>query len=157
MDNYEITEQWIWMLEEVLEVVAIAAVVIIAAVLVYRRKVNDTNKRSQIVLTALEKGAGDVPEEVLTSLNPPQKSVKQRLLIKLLWGVIMSLTGLGILITGLILSQNEQVIDVEDAVGLIILGVPLLAVGVAFLAYYFVARKSLRHEIEAEEKELANR
>ena len=157
MDNYEITEQWIWMLEDVLKVVAIAAVVIIAAVLSYRRKLNETNKHSQIVLTAIEKGAGGVPEEVLKSLNSPQKSIKQRLLIKLLWGVICSLTGLGILITGLILSRNEQVIDVENAMFLIIFGVPLLAVGMAFLAYYFVARKSLRHEIEAEEREIANR
>jgi len=157
MDNYEITAQWVWMLEEVLEVVVIAAVVIIAAVLSYRRKLNETNKRSQIVLTALEKGAGDVPEEVLKSLTPQHKSIKQRLLIKLLWGVICSLTGLGVLITGFILSQNKQVIDGEDAMALIIFGVPLLAVGVAFLAYYFVARKSLQREIEAEERELANR
>ena len=36
---------------------------------------------------------------------------------------------------------------------LMVLGAALSAVGVAFLIYYFVARRTMQHEIEAEEHE----
>ena len=40
---------------------------------------------------------------------------------------------------------------------LMVLGAALSAVGVAFLIYYFVARRTMRHEIEAEGHEAETR
>lgn len=121
---------------------------IMIAILVYRHKVNATNKRTQIILTALEKNEGSVPEELLKSLNEPKKSTKERLLWKLLWGILGCLTGLGLIIATIVEHYANQCFDTE----LLIYGLVVLAAGVAFLVYYFVGRRALQAEIEAEER-----
>ncbi len=121
---------------------------IMIAILVYRHKVNATNKRTQIILTALEKNEGSVPEELLKSLNEPKKSTKERLLWKLLWGILGCLTGLGLIIATIVEYYANQCFDTE----LLIYGLVVLAAGVAFLVYYFVGRRALQAEIEAEER-----
>ena len=131
----------------------IAAVLVLSlpiwiAILVYRHKVNATNKRTQIILTALENNEGSVPEELLKSLNEPKKSTKERLLWKLLWGILGCLTGLGLIIATIVEYYANQCFDTE----LLIYGLVVLAAGVAFLVYYFVGRRALQAEIEAEER-----
>ena len=135
----------------------IAAVLVLSlpiwiAILVYRHKVNATNKRTQIILTALEKNEGSVPEELLKSLNEPKKSTKERLLWKLLWGILGCLTGLGLIIATIVEYYANQCFDTE----LLIYGLVVLAAGVAFLVYYFVGRRALQAEIEAEEQKKKN-
>ena len=125
---------------------------IMIAILVYRHKVNATNKRTQILLTALEKNEGSVPEELLKSLNEPKKSTKERLLWKLLWGILGCLTGLGLIIATIVEYYANQCFDTE----LLICGLVVLAAGVAFLVYYFVGRRALQAEIEAEEQKKKN-
>lgn len=121
---------------------------IMIAMLIYRHKVNDTNMRAKVILAAMDKYPGAVPEELINSLNKPQKSVKERLLGKLLWGCLFSLSGLAIVATALF----SRVFDS----GMFVFGILLLAVGVAFLIYYFVGRRQLRTQIEAEEQKLLN-
>lgn len=125
---------------------------IMIAILVYRHKVNATNKRTQIILTALEKNEGTVPEELLKSLNEPKKSTKERLLWKLLWGILGCLTGLGLIIATIVEYYANQCFDTE----ILIYGLVVLAAGVAFLVYYFVGRRALQAEIEAEEQKKKN-
>ena len=125
---------------------------IMIAILVYRHKVNATNKRTQIILTALEKNEGSVPEELLKSLNEPKKSTKERLLWKLLWGILGCLTGLGLIIATIVEYYANQCFDTE----ILIYGLVVLAAGVAFLVYYFVGRRALQAEIEAEEQKKKN-
>ena len=125
---------------------------IMIAILVYRHKVNATNKRTQIILTALEKNEGSVPEELLKSLNEPKKSTKERLLWKLLWGILGCLTGLGLIIATIVEYYANGGFDTE----LLICGLVVLAAGVAFLVYYFVGRRALQAEIEAEEQKKKN-
>ena len=125
---------------------------IMIAILVYRHKVNATNKRTQIILTALEKNEGSVPEELLKSLNEPKKSTKERLLWKLLWGILGCLTGLGLIIATIVEYYANECFDTE----LLIYGLVVLAAGVAFLVYYFVGRRALQAEIEAEEQKKKN-
>ncbi len=124
---------------------------IVIAILVYRHKVNETNKRAQVLMSALEKNAGAVPEELIKNLNKPQKSIKEKLLGKLLWGILCSLAGLGIIIAGIteFCTKSCNKFDTDTlSIGLI-----LIAIGTAFLIYYFVGRRALHKEIEAEEKE----
>ena len=125
---------------------------IMIAILVYRHKVNATNKRTQIILTALEKNEGSVPEELLKSLNEPKKSTKERLLWKLLWGILGCLAGLGLIIATIVEYYANECFDTE----LLIYGLVVLAAGVAFLVYYFVGRRALQAEIEVEEQKKKN-
>ena len=121
-----------------------------------RRKMNETNTRTQIVTAALEKNPDMDVEELLKKISPKKKLLKEKLLSKLLWGCITSIIGVGLIGFGIFLinkiSNNTQKIymadDVETAIAF---GVILLAVGAAFIINYGVGRKMLAKEIEAEE------
>lgn len=133
----------------------IAAVLVLSlpiwiALFVYRHKVNATNKRTQVILTALEKNEGSLPKELIKSINEPKKSIKERLLGKLLLGILCSLAGLGLIIA-VIVEYCTGSREYFDADGLA-LGLVIMAAGVAFLVYYFIGRRALQAEIEAEER-----
>ena len=121
-----------------------------------RRKMNETNTRTQIVTAALEQNPDMDVEELLKKISPKKKLLKEKLLSKLLWGCITSIIGVGLIGFGIFLinkiSNNTQKIymadDVETAIAF---GVILLAVGAAFIINYGVGRKMLAKEIEAEE------
>ncbi len=121
-----------------------------------RRKMNETNARTQIVTAALEKNPDMDVEEILKKVSRKPKLLKEKLLTKLLWGCITSIVGIGLIGFGIFLinkiSNNTQKIhmadDVETAIAF---GVILLAVGAAFIINYGVGRKMLAKEIEAEE------
>ena len=123
---------------------------------VVRKKINETNARTQIITTALEKNPDMDVEELLKKISPKKKLLKEKLLSKLLWGCITSIIGVGLIGFGIFLinkiSNNTQKIhmadDVETAIAF---GVILLAVGAAFIINYGVGRKMLAKEIEAEE------
>ena len=133
----------------------IAAVLLLSlpiwiALFVYRHKVNATNKRTQVILTALEKNEGSLPEELIKSINEPKKSIKERLLGKLLLGILCSLAGLGLIIAVIVeyCTGAREYLDADFlAIGLI-----MMAAGVAFLVYYFIGKRTLKAEIEAEER-----
>ena len=124
-----------------------------------RRKMNETNTRTQIVTAALEKNPDMDVEELLKKISPKKKLLKEKLLSKLLWGCITSIIGVGLIGFGIFLinkiSNNTQKIhmadDVETAIAF---GVILLAVGAAFIINYGVGRKMLAKEIEAEENKM---
>lgn len=141
-----------WWLSNVIEDIVVGAIVfsipILIAILSYRRKVNDTNKRAEVALAALEKNNGTVPEELMKSLNKPQKSIKERLLGKLLWGLSFTIFG-AVLFVAKIVRYNAGTTDEMISLG----GIALLALGIGYLVYYFVGRRMLAKEIEAEEKE----
>ena len=133
----------------------IAAVLLLSlpiwiALFVYRHKVNATNKRTQVILSALEKNEGSLPEELIKSINEPKKSIKERLLGKLLLGILCSLAGLGLIIAVIVeyCTGAREYLDADFlAIGLI-----MMAAGVAFLVYYFIGKRTLKAEIEAEER-----
>ena len=132
-------------LTEILVPIACGCVLPIVAILSgVRKKMNETNQRTQIVLAAIEKNPDMDIEELLKKFSRNGKLLKEKLLTKLLWGCI--LTGIGIALFVLALYDNA-------AMFLLIGGFPF-ATGVAFLINYFLGKKMLAKEIEAEEKEL---
>ncbi len=121
-----------------------------------RRKMNETNARTQIVTAALEKNPDMDVEELLKKISPKKKLLKEKLLSKLLWGCITTISGIGLIGFGIFLintiSKDTQKIHMADDVQTAIaFGVILLAIGAAFIINYGVGRKMLAKEIEAEE------
>lgn len=121
-----------------------------------RRKMNETNARTQIVTAALEKNPDMDVEELLKKMSPKKKLLKEKLLSKLLWGCITTILGIGLIGFGIFLintiSKDTQKIHMADDVQTAIaFGVILLAIGAAFIINYGVGRKMLAKEIEAEE------
>ena len=121
-----------------------------------RRKINESRDRMQIVTTAIEKHPDMDVEELMKKISPKKKSLKEKLLSKLLWGCITTILGIGLIGFGIFLintiSKDTQKIHMADDVQTAIaFGVILLAIGAAFIINYGVGRKMLAKEIEAEE------
>ena len=128
---------------------------VIIVSLVTRAKTNATNKRAEIALAAIEKNSDVNLEEFFKKMNPPRRSIKERLLDKLLWGCIFTLFGAGIYVAILVYHMNVEEFDRNMFIGLSFIAVPSLGVGLSFLINYYVGRKVLKEEIEAEARKQA--
>jgi hypothetical protein len=124
-----------------------------------RRKINESRDRMQIITTAIEKHPDMDVEELMKKISPKKKSLKEKLLSKLLWGCITTILGIGLIGFGIFLintiSKDTQKIHMADDVQTAIaFGVVLLGIGIAFLINYGIGKKMLAKEIEAEEKNM---
>ena len=117
-----------------------------------REKMNETNQRTQILLAAIEKNPDMDVEELLEKMTPKKKLLKEKLLSKLQAGCITSLLGLAFIGYGSWIcymgGDNNPLVK-------IIIGLILLAVGIALLINYFVGKRLLAKEIEAEEQNMS--
>ena len=120
-----------------------------------RKKMNETNKRTQIVLAAIEKNPDMDIEELMKKISISQKpkQLKEKLLTKLLWGCLTTLLGIGLIGYGTDLGANHLG-GTDDPMTAVCFGQISLGVGIAFLINYFTGKKMLAKEIEAEEKRL---
>ncbi len=119
--------------------------------LIVRRKMNETNQRTQIVLAAIEKNPEMDIEEIMKKISPKPKLLKEKLLTKLLCGTLAILLGIGLIGSGAWLGWIGGG-GSNDPFAACCFGLIVLGVGIAFLVNYFVGKKMLAKEIEAEEK-----
>ena len=118
-----------------------------------REKMNATNQRTQIVLAAIEKNPDMDLEELMAKISPKKKLLKEKLLSKLQTGNITTFLGIGFLLCALYVDYMGGM-SPEDLRLLYLAGAILLGVGVAFLISYFVGKKMLAKEMEAEQAKL---
>lgn len=116
-----------------------------------RQKMNETNQRTQIILAAIEKNSETDVEDLLKKMAPKKRLLKEKLLSKLLAGCITAFLGAGFIAWGLFLecrgSSGEKGLLMSYFVGAI-----LLSVGIAFFLNFFIGKKMLAKEMEAEEQ-----
>lgn len=117
-----------------------------------RRKMNETDQRTKIILTYIEKNPQLDIEDLMNKLQPKQRLLKSKLLGYLMWGMLALLTGVGLLGFGIYLNCNNYG-GSNDPFAATCFGCVLIAVGIAFLVNYHVGKKMLAKEIEAEEKQ----
>ena len=127
---------------------------IVAILAVVRKKMNETNQRTQIVLAAIEKNPEMDIEELLKKISAKPRLLKEKLLIKLLWGCLATLLGIGLMGTGAWMGYVGGSVP-NDIYAAVCSGLIALGVGIAFLVNYFVGKKMLAKEIEAEERRMA--
>ena len=123
--------------------------------LVARTRQHETDRKAEIMLKAIEAG---VPVD-MTQFEPAKKkapkSIKQELLDKLNGACVTSLMGAGFLTLGIL-----RVVITDFGRNMFInkfwlpAGAVLLAVGIGLFISYFVGKKMLAKEIEAEENAL---
>ena len=118
-----------------------------------RRKMNDTNQRTQIVLAAIEKNPDMDIEDLIAKMSPKKKMLKEKLLSKLLIGNITTFLGIGFLICAIYVDLVGGM-NSNDLRMLYLAGAILLGVGVAFLINYSKGKKMLAKEMEAEQAKL---
>lgn len=121
--------------------------------LVIRKEMNKTNQRTQIVLAAIEKNPDMDLEDLMEKMSPKKKLLKEKLLRRLLWGSIIGFLGIAFIgfcvYGGYIGGMRTKDLLMHSFIGLI-----LLAIGIAFLVNYFVGKKMLAKEMEAEQMKL---
>ena len=116
-----------------------------------RKKMNETNQRTQIVLAAIEKNPDMDIEEIMKKISHKPRLLKEKLLTKLLWGCLTTLLGIGLIGSGAWLGWIGGG-GSNDPFAACCFGLIALGVGIAFLVNYFVGKKMLAKEMEAEEK-----
>ena len=120
-----------------------------------RQKMAESRNRTQIILAAIEKNPDLDIEELMEKISPKKKLLKEKLLSKLQTGNITTLLGIGFLVCALY-ADYVGGMNPKDLRMLYLAGIILLVVGGAFLRNYFVGKKMLAKEMEAEEKMLVS-
>jgi hypothetical protein len=112
-----------------------------------------TSQRTEIVKAVIEKNPDLDVEALLQKMNPKQKLLKEKLLSRLLWGCITGFIGLGLLI-GSVFACYAGGWEGDEINFMWITGAISLAIGIAFMITYYVGRKMLAKEMEAETRNM---
>lgn len=140
---------WIIMVDwnAVLIVTVLCVVMPVAIVaIVFRSRNHEIDRKMDVLLRSVENGQEVDP--ALFADAKSSKTLKMRLLNKLVWGMVLFMTGAGMLVGAPF---------VDDPEGLFITGGICAAVGAALLVAFFVGRKWMKPEIESEERQMASR
>lgn len=155
-NNQTIFQQPSQKIQAMKELVLFGFTVILPCFVVFmfiRAKINETNKKTSVALAAIEKDSVPNLDAFFKNMNRSGQSVKERMLQKLLWGSIFSFLGMGIYLAFLVQYLFTWQFSPNVFTGLSFVAIPSLAVGLAFLLNYYIGKKVLRRELEAETKE----
>ncbi len=135
-------------LVQLLVPIGVAVVLPIAIVaIVFRSALASERNRKEIVLAALEKNPDIDVEQLMKNLKKSEKLIKEKLLARLERGCACCLMGVAFMVLYFFLGvQGEDFITV--------VGAALIAIGIAFLVSYFVGRRMLAKEMEAEQQNM---
>lgn len=118
--------------------------------LVTRVRRNEIDKKTEVMLKAIESGA-TIDSDLFKEAPKKRKSTKERLLNRLICGCAASIIGAALTAIGII---PWMTLEDDTFAPLLIFGGISLAVGIALFIGFFVGRKMLAKEMEAEEKSL---
>ena len=121
--------------------------------LVTRARIKKNEQKMAVLVKAIENGVEIDPELLVSeteSSRNTNRNTKMKLIKKLTAGIVCSIIGIALLVCPS-LDAFEGVAGLEM---LYIIGGVMVAIGVAYMVAFFVGRKYLAPEIEAEERKL---
>lgn len=134
-------------LVQLLVPIGVAVVLPIAVVaIVFKSALASERNRKEIILAALEKNPNLDVEDLVKRMKKSEKLIKEKLLARLEHGCLCCLMGVAFVLLSFFLSVQKEI--------LIIAGAALIAIGIAFLVGYFVGRRMLVQEMEAEQQNM---
>ena len=139
-----------YVLQDIINAMGICVVLPIAIVwLINRRRTNETNRRAEILLKAID--AGSTVDLNLFQEPQKQRSIKEKLLDRLTVAWVATLIGLPIIALGI---SMYCLIDNPSEGLLVIAGIGgiIMTVGIALFGVYYAGKKLLATELEAEAK-----
>lgn len=133
---------------EILIPIGVAVVLPVAIVaIVFKSALASDRNRKEIILAALEKNPNLDVEDLVKRMKKSNKLIKEKLLARLERGCLCCLMGVAFMVLYFFLGvQGEDFITV--------VGAALIAIGIAFLVSYFVGRRMLAKEMEAEQQNM---
>ena len=144
-------------MDKILVPIAVCVVLPVMIVwLINRTRQNETNRKTEIMLKAIESGATIDADFFKTQQDQKiPKTIKERLLKRLSGGCICTLTGLALGAVGIAnyIKWDGSMVN-DSATFPMIAGGVLLGIGIALIIVFFVGKKMLAKEMEAEAKAL---
>lgn len=133
---------------EILIPIGVAVVLPVAIVaIVFKSALASERNRKEIILAALEKNPNLDVEDLVKRMKKSNKLIKEKLLARLERGCLCCLMGVAFMVLYFFLGvQSEDLI--------VVVGAALIAIGIAFLISYFVGRRMLAKEMEAEQQNM---
>lgn len=127
--------------------------------LVMKARTRKMDRKMDILMASVEKGQQVDPALLVAAEEGNGKyKLKRNILNRLAFGSIFSLLGAFLFIIPVLLGPSTSAIATHSRNSVFfVIGAILLAVGAGLLISYFVGRKMLAKEIEAEEAELAKK
>nr|MDE7420236.1 hypothetical protein [Muribaculaceae bacterium] len=119
-------------------VMPIAIVLIVAL-----RKSNTVNKRSEILIKAIEANKEVDTDKLIEAMREPKKSPQEILNARLLRGCMFSLIGLALAIVGIVNLANGTEFSADPVTIPLMFGGISLAIGISYLIVYFVTRNQI--------------
>ena len=144
-------------MEEILVPIAVCVVLPVMIVwLINRTRQNETNRKAEIMLKAIEAGATIDADFFKAQQNQKApKTIKERLLKRLSGGCICALTGLASAAVGIVNHANwDGSISGDSGIIAMVIGGVLFGIGTSLIIVFFVGKKMLAKEMEAEAKAL---
>lgn len=110
---------------------------------------NKDNKRAEVIIEAC-RAKGDVDiDQLQKALGRKELSPARLLQRRLLIGCVCSFSGIGLLLTGLLLSFSEDN-EIYDLWFMMLAGFILTAIGISYYVVYRLQRRMMRDGMEAE-------
>lgn len=144
-------------MEEVITVLGVCvAMPVLIIWLIGMVKQNETNRKAEIMLKAIENGAEIDTDFFKSQSGSKVTTIKERQLKRLAWACITSIIGVAFILIALIPNwPGGWGSEIDGPVPtLTITGSILLAIGAALFIVFFTGQKILAKEMEAEEKKL---
>ena len=135
--------------ETLLPIFVMVVLPVMVVWLVTHARLKKNEQKMAVLMKAIENGV-DIDPALLVSETEGGRNTKMKLVRNLTTGVICAIIGLAVLIC----TQLDAFEGVAGIEMLYIIGGVLIAVGAAYILAFFVGRKYLAPEIEAEEKKL---
>ena len=134
---------------DIIKPICIFVVLPIVLVLFYlRNKRYESEKRTEIVMAAIEKNGDIDVQEFFKNLNKPRKTIREKLAMQLHWevllGSIFTIFGLVVFIALGVMGFIGGIVDDNMIAASCCLGIPTLALGIGLLIAYFSGKKMLK-------------
>lgn len=112
--------------------------------IVFAAAMNNDNKRSKVLIKAIESNCGIDAEKLAESLQKPKKTAREILNLRLLRGCIFSFVGLALCIVGIVSFCNGTDFSADPVSVPLVFGGASLAIGLSYLVVFFVTRKQVK-------------
>lgn len=142
----------VYIIEEFGDIIKPILILVVLPITIFwlylRNRKDENEKRTQIVMAAIEKNGEIDVQEFFKNLNKPRKTVREKLVMQLHWelllGGIFTVFGLVVFIALGVMSLVGGLVDLKVIAMSCYLGIPTLALGAGLLIAYFSGRKMMK-------------